>query len=198
LIAQVYNISLSDNNGEWRRNEAHKLRDKVRQRIHEMQNPSQCSKARKILCDLNKACGFGCQMHHVMYCFITAYFTNRTLILESNGWRYNSAGYEAYFKPLSDTCLTGDAERTLGWNDANAESAQAVRMPIIDVMSNRPKFLPLSVPKEFVNDLNKFHGDPFVWWSGQILSFLMRYNQEFEKTIQSTRNRLKFKSPCVG
>lgn len=82
-----------------------------------MQNPKNCDKAKKIICDLNKSCGFGCQMHHVMYCFITAYSTNRTMILESKQWRYNIKGFEAYFQPLSETCnsYNGLAVNWNGW-----------------------------------------------------------------------------------
>lgn len=28
-----------------------------------LQNPSDCSKARKLVCSLNKGCGFGCQVN---------------------------------------------------------------------------------------------------------------------------------------
>ena len=71
-------------------------------------------------------------------------------------------------------------------------------MPIIDVINKRPKFLPLSVPKELAERLGRFHGDPFVWWAGQILSYIMRYNSEFEKIVSKSKEELKFTSPCVG
>lgn len=52
-----------------------------------LQNPHSCADARKVVCNLNKGCGYGCQLHHVAYCMIVAYGTNRTLVLESHGWR---------------------------------------------------------------------------------------------------------------
>ena len=116
-MAQVYNLSVSDNLGEWRSRQHLKLTGQFQERISRLQNPTHCSEAKKILCDLNKACGFGCQMHHVMYCFITSFFLNRTMILESSGWRYNQQGYGAYFKPISNTCAsTTSGEKTVGWN----------------------------------------------------------------------------------
>ncbi|KAG7258567.1 hypothetical protein CRUP_037430 [Coryphaenoides rupestris] len=27
-------------------------------------NPADCSKARKLVCNINKGCGYGCQLHH--------------------------------------------------------------------------------------------------------------------------------------
>ena len=61
------------------------LSDLMQRRLHHLQNPSDCASARKLVCSLSKACGFGCQMHHAMYCFIVAYATERTLVLQSGG-----------------------------------------------------------------------------------------------------------------
>ena len=105
--------------GDWRKQASLDLSEKVQKRFHELQNPSNCESAPKILCDMNKACGFGCQVHHVMYCFITAYFNNRTMILDSNNWRYNPKGFEAYFKPLSDSC-THTSDNVADWNGNNS------------------------------------------------------------------------------
>lgn len=101
--------------GEWRKSESEKLAHHVQKKFNQLQNPPDCNSRKKIICDMGKSCGFGCQMHHVMYCFITAYFTNRTMILQSNGWRYNQKGYEAYFKPLSETCQSYDGSY-INWN----------------------------------------------------------------------------------
>ena len=114
-MAMLHNLSTSDSLGEWRKTKSFTLGKKIQKRFHDLQNPSNCLETKKIVCDMNKACGYGCQMHHAMYCFITAYFTNRTMILESNSWRYNVQGLTAYFKPISNTCTSyeGDAAN---WN----------------------------------------------------------------------------------
>ena len=46
------------------------------------QFPANCSHARKLVCDINKYCGFGCQMHHVLHCLANAVALNRTMILK--------------------------------------------------------------------------------------------------------------------
>lgn len=56
---------------EWRRSQLEKLKDSIRSIIEKLQNPADCNTARKITCQLNKGCGFGCQIHHVAYCLIT-------------------------------------------------------------------------------------------------------------------------------
>lgn len=53
-----------------------------------------------------QGCGYGCQLHHAVYCLIVAYGTQRTLILQSKGWKYNRKGWEQVFKPVSETCTT--------------------------------------------------------------------------------------------
>ena len=79
------------------------------------QNPADCSRAKKIVCNLNKGCGYGCQVHHVAYCMIVAYGTQRTLILQSKGWRYAPEGWEKFFLPLSETCVDRRGESTTRW-----------------------------------------------------------------------------------
>ncbi|CAF0724834.1 unnamed protein product [Brachionus calyciflorus] len=197
LSVELENLSESDTLGDWRKVESENLAIKIQNEFHDLQNPSDCEKRKKIICDLNKSCGFGCQMHHVMYCFITSYFMNRTLILDSNDWRYNSHGYEAYFKPISKTCKTSK-EKSTDWTGNQYETADVIRMPVIDEITNKPEFFPLAIPKKYLNSLSRFHGDPFVWWAGQILNYLMRFNTKFEELVQNVKKKLNFQAPCVG
>ena len=76
----------------------------LEKRIDRLQNPLDCKSAKKLVCHVAKACGFGCQIHHVSYCFILAYATQRTLVLDSSGWKYSPNGWNVIFKPISSTC----------------------------------------------------------------------------------------------
>lgn len=80
------------------------------------QNPKDCSKAKKLVCNINKGCGYGCQLHHVVYCFMIAYGTQRTLILESQNWRYATGGWETVFRPVSETCTDRYGISTGHWS----------------------------------------------------------------------------------
>lgn len=62
-----------------------------------------------------QGCGFGCQLHHAVYCFLVAYGTQRTLILKSKGWRYHKGGWEEVFKPVSETCLSPEGASLANW-----------------------------------------------------------------------------------
>ena len=78
----------------------------LQKRLHRLQNPENCDEAKKLMCKISKPCGFGCQIHHVAYCFIFAYATERMLVLDSSGWRY-SGEWETVFQPLSNSECKG-------------------------------------------------------------------------------------------
>ena len=71
-------------------------------------------------------------------------------------------------------------------------------MPIIDVMTNRPSFMPQAIPKDLLPSLERIHGAPFVWWAGQLLSYIMRFNSEFGDKVNEIKKKLGFTTPCVG
>ncbi len=64
----------------------------------------------------DEGCGYGCQLHHVVYCFMIAYGTQRTLILESHNWRYAPGGWETVFLPVSNTCTDRSGATTGHWS----------------------------------------------------------------------------------
>lgn len=88
----------------WQYNISVELTSVMRRRIGFLQNPPDCASARKLVCRVAKSCGFGCQVHHVSFCFIMAYATKRTLILDSANWKYSPNGWNAVFQPVSSTC----------------------------------------------------------------------------------------------
>ena len=77
---------------------------------------------------------------------------------------------------------------------------QNIQLPVVDnLLEMKPKFLPPSLPNKFLERVSTFHGDPFVWWSGQILTYIMRFNDDFLNVINNKTESLKFSgSPCVG
>ncbi|ESO93492.1 hypothetical protein LOTGIDRAFT_178508 [Lottia gigantea] len=188
-----------DGNDEWRLKELQDLGDLVFKRLDYLQNPKDCSTAKKIVCNLHKGCGYGCQLHHVTYCLIVAYATQRTLILESKGWRYASQGWETVYLPLSNTCTDRSGSSIKHWGAPSViENIQVVELPIVDSMNPRPLFMPLSVPADLAERLSRVHGDPSVWWIGQMVRYLTRPQPELADDLKRTKHRLEFKSPIVG
>lgn len=199
LINDMDRLRMIDGYDQWREREAQSLTDLVQRRLHYLQNPSDCSTARKLICRLNKGCGFGCQLHHVVYCFIMAYATERTLILKSKGWRYHKNGWDEVFLPLSETCLSPEGKSHSNFASAHYNT-QVVDLPIIDslMMNPRPAQLPLAIPEDLAPRLTRLHGDPSVWWVGQFIKYLLRMQPETQATIDAGMEKLNFKNPIVG
>lgn len=144
-----------------------------------------------------KGCGYGCQLHHVVYCFIMAYATERTLILKSKGWRYHKGGWEEVFKPLSTTCTTTEGATHANWGNGHYNT-QVVDLPIIDSLNPRPEYLPLAIPEDLAPRLSRLHGEPIVWWVGQFLKYLLRTQPDTQAMLDNGIQKLRFKSPIVG
>uniref|UniRef100_A0A3Q3X5C2 Alpha-(1,6)-fucosyltransferase n=1 Tax=Mola mola TaxID=94237 RepID=A0A3Q3X5C2_MOLML len=156
-------------------------------------------KAKKLVCNINKGCGYGCQLHHVVYCFMIAYGTQRTLILESHNWRYAPGGWETVFLPVSNTCTDRSGASTGHWSgEAHDKDVQVVELPIVDSLHPRPPYLPLAIPEDLAPRLHRLHGDPSVWWVSQFVKYLVRPQAWLEKEIQQTMAKLGFKHPIIG
>jgi glycoprotein 6-alpha-L-fucosyltransferase len=53
-------------------------------RLNALQNPSKpCTEVKRVTCNINKGCGYGCEVHHAMHCFHIAYALGRPMILFS-------------------------------------------------------------------------------------------------------------------
>lgn len=181
----------NDGYESFRHNEAKALSDLVQKRLHFLQNPPDCSKAKKLVCKINKGCGYGCQLHHIVYCFIMAYATERTLILQSKGWRYHKGGWEEIFKPVSETCLDSEGVSQGAWPADH--NIQVITVPIIDSLNPRPPYLPLAIPQDLSPRLMKLHGDPIAWWIGQLLLYILKPQPDTARMLENSKNKLGFK-----
>ncbi|XP_026872015.2 alpha-(1,6)-fucosyltransferase [Electrophorus electricus] len=199
IMTDLHYLSQADGAGVWREKEARDLSTLVQNRISYLQNPQDCSKAHKLVCNINKGCGYGCQLHHVVYCFMIAYGTQRTLILESHGWRYSTGGWETVFRPVSDTCTDRTGASTGHWSGEDHDrDIQVVELPIVDSLHPRPPYLPLAIPEDLAPRLQRLHGDPSVWWVSQFVKYLVRPQAWLEKEMQEASVKLGFKHPVIG
>lgn len=185
---------------EWRLEKSKELGDLVQRRFEYLQNPADCKKAKKVVCNLHKGCGFGCQLHHIAYCLIAGYAMERTLILESKGWRYSPKGWESVFLPLSKTCTEAGSHSRKPWGSSqrDMERYPIIDLPIVDSLHPRPDFMPLSVPEDLAQELSTFHGDPAVWWIGQVITYLLRMQPDIERDVLNAGKKMGFQNPIVG
>jgi glycoprotein 6-alpha-L-fucosyltransferase len=196
VLVDLEQLRVNDGYEDWRTREAEDLSNLVQKRLTTLQNPEDCGNAKRLLCNLNKGCGYGCQIHHAVYCFITAYGSKRTMILHSKGWRYNKKGYQEVFQPVSNTCTAEDGGSHSSW--PGSESTQIVELPIVDSVNPRPSFLPPAIPADIVERISRLHGDPVVWWLGQFLKYMLRPQKHLEDMLAKTVESQGFKNPVVG
>uniref|UniRef100_A0A0K0CSW3 GT23 domain-containing protein n=1 Tax=Angiostrongylus cantonensis TaxID=6313 RepID=A0A0K0CSW3_ANGCA len=148
LLATASNMSEVDGADLWRQKSLKSLTDFIQGKIHEMQHPEDCRKARILLCNLDKSCGFGCEMHHVAFCFMTAFGSQRTMVFDGdgNGWRLVHNDLTKFYTQTLESVS----------NQFNSNSN-----------SFRPEFLPLSIPRPISEELLKLHSNPPVFFIGQ-------------------------------
>lgn len=108
-------LPLVDGFDEWRQIEKSELTAIIQNRITNLQTPSNCSETRLFICKHRNECGFSCNLDHLVCCLITAYGTERTLILQPKKYNYYEGGYENVFEPLSVPCLNHEEENFPEW-----------------------------------------------------------------------------------
>uniref|UniRef100_A0AC35UFU2 Alpha-(1,6)-fucosyltransferase n=1 Tax=Rhabditophanes sp. KR3021 TaxID=114890 RepID=A0AC35UFU2_9BILA len=196
---------LYEDGSPWRKQELKKMTQFIQSKIYHLQNPEDCSKAKFAECDLNKGCGFGCQIHHVAYCFYMAFGMGRTLVLAKDGktWRYSPKGWDSTFLPISkcdyDTHLS--KKKTITWSGGRwtRESDAIVLIPIVDYVSPRPDFLPLALPKQIAGKLIELHSFPTAYFTGNIIQYAMRPNKQFSDIFDNMLKGVPFgETPIVG
>jgi len=50
--------------------------------LNKLQNPASCNDTKKLVCYVDQTCGFTCQIHFMLVCFIRGYYANRTIIFQ--------------------------------------------------------------------------------------------------------------------
>lgn len=96
--------------GLWRERAARKLAQEVQADLRRRQNPVSCKKSGKLLCKLANDWGFAAGVHEILWCFVSAYYTNRTVIMDTKNWSYlgnadNQELWTTIFRPISKCTL---------------------------------------------------------------------------------------------
>lgn len=78
------------------------------------------------------------------------------------------------------------------------QDSQIIHLPPIDYISPKPYLLPQIIPDDFAERLTVLHGDPIVWWIGQILKYLLRPQESTNYLLDDYAKKLKFQKPIVG
>ncbi|KAF6255596.1 hypothetical protein COO60DRAFT_1627492 [Scenedesmus sp. NREL 46B-D3] len=149
----------------------------VLQGLQDLQHPSDCTTARKLLCSLNKSCGFGCQIHHVVHCLAHAVALNRTMVMTDvypSNYIQSPSGWEDVLQPVT-SCSLPDTSSVpkLDAHDPNKhEDAEVVTLDVIDTGASR--YDPPAMPWDVLEAVQLFNSRPQIWWVGVLTSYLLR------------------------
>ncbi|PVD22941.1 hypothetical protein C0Q70_16201 [Pomacea canaliculata] len=197
LSSDLHRLRHVDKDEEWRDSESRRLGELVQRRLHDLQNPQNCSEAKLVVCNLGRPYGFGSMLHEATMCLLTAYATHRTLVLTTNGWRFTPSTWDTFMMPLS-TCTANDT-RDMDPKNQTASARVVQLQSLIGEWNHSPSnFRPRAIPADLARRLKTFHGDPPTWWVGQLVSFLLRPQPHLQPTIQTQGEKMGFQRPIVG
>lgn len=191
----IEDLSRLDHLEQIRNQTAKKLSAIIQKRLHKLQHPEDCKTAKKLVCTLKSSCGYGCQIHEVLFCFMTAYATKRTLIINSNSWPYLIRNWNTYFEDISSSC--NSYENPQQWSDSH-DKDKVVEFQNVNIVNPRLKTMPIAIPRDLYSPIMSFHGKPSVWWVSQFAKYLLRLKPHLNDEVQNKKKALDFKSPVVG
>ncbi|CAG2172024.1 unnamed protein product, partial [Oppiella nova] len=145
-------------------------------KITRLQNPINCSSAKKFVCNVDYKGGLGYIFQHYSYCFIAALRLNRTLIFTPSTQSFLTFYIKIFFRPLSHTCVDSDGDNSTTWDGMEVTIDKTVDYQVIDFWFGRSKYLTLHawIPTQISTELTSLSTQPFVLFMGFLLQYLMR------------------------
>jgi glycoprotein 6-alpha-L-fucosyltransferase len=69
---------------------------------------------------------------------------------------------------------------------------------LIDNIHPRKDFMPMAIPEDISERLIRLHGNPFVWFTGQLIEYLLRPQAWLTEFIEKKYEAIQFQTPIVG
>ena len=192
---------INDRDKEWQRKRLNAFNELILSRVERLQNPVDCKTARKLICDPKVYCNFGGAASHWTICLITSLALNRTMV-----WERTDLNIQKFFKPLSQTCLDLSGKNKTSWGQSSDQNSyQVLKMPWIPNMFPRGIIindtidqLPPRIPVQLKSQLEILSDEPYILFTGSLLPYLLRTNNEFKDFLVKYRSDVQFKHPIVG
>jgi len=172
-----------------------RLSKDIQARIHELQNPPDCSQSRRVIIydDTHTFCGFGCFIHQVARLLQLAYLTNRTLIVK------NTSGLSLFQNYTSENCQH--------WKKFTQIHENVYKKDIIhdQVLIVNNWDINLEVKKFMANwtlahatELTNQSADPQAWIYSQFIYYMTRFKPSFMRKVSEFLEKKNFSPECVG
>ncbi|KAL6741347.1 hypothetical protein Aduo_014611 [Ancylostoma duodenale] len=192
LLATSSKLELS---ADKKRSSLRSISDIIQKELNSSQHADHCSDAKFLGCSLPDTCGFGCQVHHLVYCLLVAFASSRMLVIRGETWCYHREGWVGAFHPPS-TCQLLEKVNSL---ETPFSDQKFFALSPIMTSSYRPDYLPLSIPKPIADQLIAMHSNPPVFFIGQFARFILNPKPEIQKFVDMSASQVPFDSgPIVG
>ena len=179
------------------------ISEKIAFKIEHLQNPDQsiCHLVPKLICTFGVDAGFASGIHEILWCMISAYHANRTVILIPDWTKYfgryrdfwertfslsqTRENWNQIFKPLSSTC---------DYKSLPKDQLKAEEKPN-NVIHRK---LMNQLPKEFGKELISLVESPNSWFHSQFIGYILRPQPRLKQFLNRFKNTNDFKHPIVG
>nr|XP_026695846.1 alpha-(1,6)-fucosyltransferase-like isoform X2 [Ciona intestinalis] len=173
--------------------------------ISQTQNPKNCTRAKKLHCVMNHmTCGFGCIIHDYGLCAFVSIGESRTLQYDMNQLA-TYPGINTTFEYPSETCVnrTNFGNYKIEWHpklhkDAPSSNKEVLTMTINEPSTSHSQFSPGTVPQHLIERLQLVHSDPNAWWTGHVISYLVRPQKWVLEELKTIKREIEFEHPIVG
>ncbi|RDD36018.1 Alpha-(1,6)-fucosyltransferase [Trichoplax sp. H2] len=209
------NVKLNQTSSKIYQRKCQDLTEIVRNRLDYLQNPANCSTAKKLICDVWGA-GMGSVVHHWVCCLIYAYNTNRTMFIDLRQWPYLQGvtskdgvkQFEDLFQPISKCRLTDyDNKTAITWPISKSQLIYNHNISVIRILAigkiyldklKLPQIFHFALPTKLFYRTIDFKYQPIAWWIGLLAKHIIRPNHTLQQFSDQSRKKFKFQSPIVG
>ncbi|XP_028969170.1 alpha-(1,6)-fucosyltransferase-like [Galendromus occidentalis] len=149
------------------------LKKKIFSTIDNLQHPSTCGNV--INCRVATQSGVSSGLHDILYCLVVGLQRNKTVALDVTRWaNFSKNPWRLHFLDLG-ACPT-------------APQNEDIRLT--GEYRRRMKFLPTNLAAHIIDN----HGDPYAWWYGVLMSYILRPGGNMESTLDDYSERILPKS----
>lgn len=111
ISTDLLDLTQLESSTYWRKVKLAKLSRTIQERLYKLQFPSDCSKVKKLSCDLWD-CGTGCKLEMLSYCLAVAYNENRLVLPALNVDIFNgkkiNISWNDFFLPITNCTTNND------------------------------------------------------------------------------------------
>ncbi|CAG2121352.1 unnamed protein product [Medioppia subpectinata] len=182
------------------------ISQRIQSKVNALQNPPKnlCNKVSKLICKLNIDAGFASGIHEILWCLLSAYYNNQTVILIPDWTKYFGRSRDVWERTFA---YLFDSHSRENWNDIFvplSTSCDYKELPSHQL--NVPERLNTVIvrklinqlPKQFGSDLMAILDNPNSWFHSQFIGYILRPQPRLRTFLDEFKRDIKYSHPIVG